>query len=198
MQVHRFIPRAAAAAAAVFLASPALAHTGVAPMQGFVDGFAHPLGGLDHLLAMVAVGLLAAQFGGRALWLVPAAFVTAMMGGFGLAVAGFGLPLVEFAIALSVVLFGVAVAFRPGLSVPGVMALVAAFAIFHGHAHGAEMPDGATGLAYAAGFGLATGLLHLAGIALGLGIGRAGASQAIRVAGGGVALAGIVLLAAAG
>lgn len=196
MLLHRLLVRAAVvAAAAAGLASPALAHGGTGHAHGLVDGFAHPLGGFDHLLAAVAVGLLASRLGGRALPLLPAAFMVAMAAGFGLATAGVGLPLVELAIALSVVLFGMAVAGRSSLPLPVLAAFVAAFAVFHGQAHGAEMPAGTSGLAYAAGFAAATGLLHLAGIALGSAIGRAGAPQAIRIAGGGVALAGLMLLA---
>lgn len=183
--------------AAALATTPALAHPAIGHMSGFGDGFAHPLGGLDHLLAMVAVGVLAAQLGGRALALVPAAFVLAMAGGFALATAGVGLPFVEIAIGLSVVVLGAAVALRLGMPAAAAMALVGAFAVFHGHAHGSELPADASGLAYMAGFGLSTALLHLVGVALGLAAGLVGGTAASRVAGGGVAAAGLLLLTGA-
>lgn len=189
-----------AAMAALFLAAmcgAALAHTGHGDAGGFAHGFTHPLGGLDHVLAMVAVGLFAAHLGGRALWLVPATFVAAMALGGALGMAGVALPFVETAIALSVVVFGLAVALRMSVPVLGAMALVGVFAIFHGHAHGAEMPADASGARYAGGFLLATALLHCAGIVLGLTIARLGAfagRRAVQVAGGAMALAGVAIL----
>jgi urease accessory protein len=175
----------------------ALAHTGHGDAGDFAHGFTHPLGGLDHVLAMVAVGLFAAHLGGRALWLVPATFVAAMALGGALGMAGAGLPFVETVIALSVVVLGLAVARRIAVPTLAAMALVGFFAIFHGHAHGAEMPVDASGVAYAAGFMLATALLHGAGIALGLTIARLGefaARRAVQVAGGAMALAGVAIL----
>jgi urease accessory protein len=160
----------------------------------------HPLGGLDHLLAMVAVGLYAALLGGRALWLVPATFVGVMALGGALGAAGYPLPHVETGIALSVIVLGLAVALRANLPTLAAMALAGLFAIFHGHAHGAEMPADAAAVSYSAGFMLATALLHGAGIAIGLAAGRLAerGSRAIRLAGGAVALAGVVILAGAG
>lgn len=190
----RFSLPALGSAAAALVATPALAHTGFGHGAGFADGFAHPLGGPDHLLAMVAVGLLAAQLGGRAMGLVPAAFVLAAAGGFALATAGASLPLVEVAIGLSVVVLGAAVAFRIGMPAAAAMALVGGFAVFHGHAHGSELPAGVSLVGYAAGFVVATALLHLVGIALGLAAGLMGAASATRVAGGATALAGLVVL----
>jgi urease accessory protein len=174
------------------------AHTGVGSTAGFAHGFAHPLGGTDHILVMVAVGLFAAHLGGRALWLVPLSFVSMMVLGGIFGMAGIGLPFVEMGIALSVVVLGLAVAF--GLHIPTVaaMALVGLFAIFHGHAHGAEMPELASGLAYGAGFVLATVLLHALGIGLGRSLGTAGtatARRALQTAGSVMALAGIAILA---
>jgi len=188
-----------ACAAALLIAMPvaALAHTGHGDAGGFTHGFTHPLGGLDHVLAMVAVGLFAAHLGARALWLVPATFVAAMALGGALGMAGVALPFVETAIALSVVVFGLAVALRMSVPVLGAMALVGFFAIFHGHAHGAEMPVDASGARYAAGFLAATALLHCAGILLGLTIARLGAfagRRAVQVAGGAMALAGVAIL----
>jgi urease accessory protein len=185
-------------ALAALLPSAALAHTGVGHTAGFSSGFFHPLGGFDHVLAMVAVGLFAAHLGGRALWLVPAAFVAMMAAGGALGVAGVSAPYVETGIALSVVVLGAAVAFGLSLPVAAAMSLVGFFAIFHGHAHGAEMPETASGVAYGAGFILATALLHAAGVGIGVGIGRLQGSVGRRiqqVAGGGAALAGIGMLA---
>lgn len=183
---------------AAVLPTAALAHTGVGDTSGFSHGFLHPLGGADHMLAMVAVGLFAAHMRGRALWLVPGAFVVMMAAGGALGAAGVGVPHVEAGIALSVMVLGAAIA--GGLSVPTAVAMTLAgfFAIFHGHAHGAEMPAAASGLAYGAGFVLATAAVHAAGIALGIGLGRMQGATAVRlrqVAGGGAALAGVGLLA---
>ena len=153
-----------AAALLMLAATAAQAHTGVGGTAGFAHGFAHPLGGIDHVLVMVAVGLFAAQLGGRALWLVPLSFVSVMMAGGALGMAGVAMPFVEIGIGLSVVVLGLAVAFGLHLPTAAAMALVGLFAIFHGHAHGAEMPESASGLAYGAGFVLATALLHALGI----------------------------------
>lgn len=175
----------------------ASAHTGAGHALGFVPGFAHPTGGLDHVLAMVAVGLLAAGIGGRALWAVPATFVLVMAAGGALGVAGAALPHVELGIALSVVVLGLLVALRLRWSTAAAMAVVGVFAIFHGHAHGTEMPLDASGLAYAAGFMSATALLHLAGIGIGIAAGKAAAYQerAAQMAGGAIAVAGVAILA---
>jgi len=184
--------------AALFASSAAQAHVGVGDTSGFVHGFAHPLSGFDHILAMVAVGLFAAHLGGRALYLVPLSFVAMMVVGGVLGMAGVQLPYVEIGIGLSVVVLGAAVAL--GLNVPTAiaMALVGFFAIFHGHAHGAEMPESASGLAYGAGFIVATAALHAIGIGLGILIGKAGEAGGRRVlqtVGGAMALAGVAILA---
>ena len=186
----------AAALAAALLPTAALAHTGVGDTGGFAHGFWHPVGGLDHVLAMVAVGAFALRLGGRALWIVPAAFVAMMaVGGF-VGMEGIALPFVETGIALSVVVLGLAVALRWKLPVAAASALVGLFAIFHGHAHGGEMPVDASGLSYAVGFMLATALLHVAGIGLGLAVGRIGARSklVLQASGGAMALAGVALL----
>ena len=171
----------------------AFAHTGVGPTVGFSHGFLHPITGLDHVLAMVMVGMFAAQLGGRAVWLVPAAFVTVMAVGGALGVAGYPLPFVEIGIALSVVTLGALVAFGVRLPTAVAMAVVALFAIFHGHAHGSEMPETAAGLTYGLGFVVATALLHAAGIGLGLVAGRT-RTVVVRAAGGLAAVAGVALL----
>jgi urease accessory protein len=149
----------------------ALAHPGHGDAAGFAHGFMHPLGGLDHVLAMVAVGLFAAHLGGRALWLVPGAFVAMMAASGALAIAGVSVPFVEAGIMLSIAVIGLAALLRVTMPTSVAMALVGFFAIFHGTAHGAEMPANATGLTYAMGFLVATMLLHAAGIALGLAAG---------------------------
>lgn len=179
------------------LPSLALAHTGVGEASGFSHGFLHPITGLDHVLAMVMVGVFAWQLGGRALWLVPVTFVAVMALGGALGVAGIEVPFVEAGIALSVVVLGGVVAFGFVPPVAVAMAVVSLFAIFHGHAHGAEMPEDAGGIAYGAGFMLGTALLHLIGVGLGMLIGRTSDSYGpgiVRAAGGVAAVAGIAIL----
>lgn len=182
-------------AVAIFLASAgaAAAHTGHGDATGFALGFAHPLLGLDHLLAMIAVGLWAAQIGGRALWLVPAAFVTVMAMGGGRAMFGVGLPMVEVGIVGSVLVLGLLVAVAPRLPLWAPAATVGLFALFHGHAHGSEMPDGSSGLAYGLGFVLATAALHGLGLALGLTVTRL-SGIALRAGGAAIAAAGFALM----
>lgn len=199
--MSRTIAPAALMGLAVFAAlpSPALAHVGVGAAAGAAHGFAHPFAGLDHVLAMVAVGLYAAQLGGRAIWLVPGAFVATMIAGGMLGYAGVPLPMVEQGIGLSVVAMGLAVAFGVRLPTVAACALVGLFALFHGHAHGSEGAALASFLPYAAGFVAATVLLHMAGVALGLGLNRLGGRIALRAhqaAGLAGALAGIAILAA--
>lgn len=188
--------RLIAAVAAIAAAGPAFAHTGIGTTHGFAAGFVHPVGGVDHALAMVAVGWLASRLGGWALPLVPAAFLGVMAFGGALALGGIGLPFVEIGIGLSVVAFGAALAWPRDLPAAGIALLVGGFAIFHGHAHGAEMPADASGLAYGAGFLLATALLHALGIAIGIATARVAAGRrfAPATAGAGCALAGIALL----
>jgi urease accessory protein len=182
-------------AALMLIPAAAFAHAGAGEAHGFASGFAHPLGGLDHILAMVTVGIFAWQLGGRALWLVPGSFVLAMTAGAALGMAGVALPFVEFGVAASVIVLGGVVAFARGAPIAIAIGVVALFAIFHGHAHGTEMPLDATGGAYAAGFMLATALLHAAGIALGCAIGRVADGRAgYRLGGSLVALAGLAIL----
>jgi urease accessory protein len=180
------------------LPTAAFAHTGVGDTSGFVHGFTHPVGGLDHVLAMVAVGLLAARLGGRALWLVPLSFVTMMILGGVAGAGGYGMPFVELGISGSILVLGFVIALGRQLPTGLAMALVGFFGIFHGHAHGTEMPVDAQGFAYGAGFVLATALLHAAGLTLGLGADRlAGtwSAKASRVAGGAMAVAGVGIMA---
>lgn len=192
-----FCLRALLTAAAVILPSLAMAHTGHGDAHGFAHGFAHPLGGMDHVLAMVAVGFLAAQLGRRALWLLPACFVSIMVAGGLAGFAGVGLPFAELGIALSIVVLGSAVAFNLATPVAVATGLVGFFAMFHGYAHGTEMPEAVSGLAYGAGFVTATLLLHLLGIGAALAIRRSAAATGdalVRCVGGATSLAGLAIL----
>ncbi len=192
--------RARALLPLLFIALPtaALAHAGHGEASGFLHGFMHPVGGLDHILAMVAVGVFAYVLGGKALWLVPLSFVLMMAVGFLLGLGQVDVPFVELGIALSSVVIGAAAAWGRPMPVAAAMSLVGVFAIFHGHAHGAEMPVDASGLEYAAGFIVATALLHAAGIAAAMGVarlvGKYGKPVA-QVAGGLFALGGVGVLA---
>jgi urease accessory protein len=144
----------------------AMAHVGVhsSSAGGLAAGFAHPFIGLDHLLAMVAVGLWAVQLGGRFLFAVPATFVSFMAAGAAMGAAGIFLPQVEGVIALSVLALGIVVGLSAQVAWHWAVPLVAAFAVFHGHAHGAEMPEFGAPWLYFAGFLLATSILHAGGI----------------------------------
>lgn len=150
------------------ISSIAFGHEGAGIAGGFYSGFLHPILGWDHVAAMVAVGLWGAFLGNPAIWLLPVIFPLVMAFGGALGVMGIPIPSVETGIAISAIVLGGMVAFavRPPLWVASV--LVGAFAIFHGHAHGTELPSAANPLAYSAGFVISTGLLHLCGIALGL------------------------------
>ncbi|MDF2233430.1 HupE/UreJ family protein [Albimonas sp. CAU 1670] len=178
-----------AAFAAVLLASPAFAHAGAGAHGSLGAGLAHPLTGVDHLLAMVAVGLWASQVGGRAIWMMPAAFAAAMAAGYGLALAGVSLPSVEPMIAASVIALGLLAATATRLDAGVGAALAAVFALFHGAAHGAEV-----GAADAAVFGLGFLASTAALLGVGLGLGRVLASPRVaRVLGGLTAAAGLGL-----
>ena len=185
--------RFALAFAALTFATPALAHD-IEGVGGFVAGLAHPILGPDHLIAMVAVGMWGVLLGPPALWLLPIVFPLVMAFGGVLGIAGLPLPAVETGIAASAIVLGlmVALAARPPLWIAAV--LTGAFAIFHGYAHGRELPNDANALAFSAGFVIATGVLHLTGIAFGLlarwPVGR----LAVRGAGGAIALAGLAYL----
>lgn len=184
--------------AAAALPLSAMAHTGHGATDSFIHGLAHPVGGLDHLLAMLAVGLWAAQQRGHATWTLPLSFVGVMALGAALAVAGVGLPGVELGIVGSVVAFGALLAL--GRRVPLVLtaSLTGLFAVFHGFAHGAEMAAGSSPAMYGLGFVLATAGLHAAGLGGGLLTRRLSerlAAPAIRLGGVAVAAMGAVLLA---
>jgi urease accessory protein len=175
-------------------ATPAEAHVFGAGGAGFLEGLGHPFSGLDHVLAMVAVGLWAAQIGRPAWWMLPVIFPAAMAGGGLLGGLGAPVPAVETGIALSVLALGllIGLAVRPALwiSVP----LVALFAVFHGHAHGAELPEAASALLYGAGFVLATAALHAIGLGLGWMAARPSNAFVFRAAGVALSVAGAVLL----
>jgi urease accessory protein len=184
------------------MAVPAWAHPGHLHTEptghGFAAGFFHPLFGLDHLLAMVAVGLLAAQWGGRALWALPAAFLSFMVLGGCLGMAGLTLPGLEIGIALSVVVLGAAL--LVGKQSPLLAAAIVAglMGLLHGHAHGAEMPALATSqqLLYAMGFVLSTTALHGAGLAVGLLlVSNQKFSTLLRLSGAAITVAGVLILA---
>ena len=152
------------------LALPALSHAHLLGHQagGFASGLQHPISGLDHIVAMIAVGLWAAQLGKRALWVLPLTFPVVMVLGGALGFAGVSLPGIEIGIALSAVVLGILVLARKQAPLWIAALLVGVFAIFHGHAHGTELVAGQSGLTYAIGFVAMTALLHLAGIGLGL------------------------------
>ncbi|WP_405224823.1 HupE/UreJ family protein [Lentisalinibacter sediminis] len=178
----------------LLLADAALAHEAEGFAGGFVSGLLHPLFGWDHVVAMVAVGLWGAFLGVPAIWLLPVVFPLVMAVGGAAGVAGMPLPAVEAGIAASALVLGamVALAARPPLWAAAV--IVGVFAVFHGHAHGTELPHAASPLAYSAGFVISTGLLHLSGIALGLAARWRAGRVAIRAGGGAIALAGVGFL----
>ncbi|HTQ40065.1 MAG TPA: HupE/UreJ family protein [Pirellulales bacterium] len=176
--------------------SVAHAHTGIGETSGFMNGVIHPVTGLDHICAMVAVGLWAAQRGGKAIWLVPLTFVSVMALGGWLGMMGHALPFVEQGIVASVLILGVLIAAAIRLPLLVSVLIVGLFALFHGHAHGAEMPDTASGLLYGLGFIFSTLLLHLCGIALGLSAQRFGTPQLIRYAGVAIIGCGLFLCVA--
>lgn len=177
----------------LFLPGVAFAHTGVGETTGFMHGFTHPIGGADHLLAMFAVGLWALQIGGRALWAVPCTFVAVMILGGILGFSGVTVPFIEAGILISLLIFGVLIAGAFKLPLVYSICIVGFFAIFHGHAHGAEMPATIAVTSYIVGFALATAILHLAGISLGMLLQKTNLQTVNRLAGGAIALSGIYL-----
>lgn len=171
----------------------AFAHTQGTGSFSLVHGLAHPVGGLDHLMAMGLVGLLAWQMGGAYRWQLPVLFVSAMALGGALGIAGVGIPMFELGIVLSVVLLGAMLAFGARLPAVASAVLVGTSAIFHGYAHGAEMPSAADGVSYAVGFLLATALLHASGLAIGF-LTKAAGPMPARLIGGLSALVGLGLV----
>jgi urease accessory protein len=170
------------------------AHTSGGISGGFTSGFLHPIFGWDHVIAMVAVGLWGAFLGNPAIWILPVVFPLVMAFGGALGVMGVPVPSVETGIAVSAIVLGAMVAFavRPPIWLAAV--IVGAFAIFHGHAHGTELPNSADPVAYSAGFVIATGLLHLSGIAFGLLVRWPAGKVAVQASGGFIALAGVGFL----
>ena len=192
--MHRRIAFAiAAAVAAASIVSPAFAHTGAEHAFSFASGFKHPFTGLDHMLAMVAVGLWAGLNGGRALWIWPVAFVGVMVLGGLLGISGVPVPMVEAGILASVVVLGLLVLAAAQLPVAAGAILVGAFALLHGHAHGAELPGEAAAASYAAGFAIATAVLHAIGIGVSRMASTANGRLLVRGAGALVAAAGVAL-----
>lgn len=168
-------------------------HVHIEDVSGFMQGLMHPISGLDHVCAMLAVGLWSAQMGGRSVWVVPLTFVGVMALGGALPMLGISLPFVELGIVLSVLLLGVLIAASIRLPLWLSSSMVGLFALWHGHAHGAEMPAVAAGMAYALGFMMTTASLHIIGIAFGLGMQRLARERVIHFAGAGIALGGVYL-----
>ncbi len=189
--MKQFIPKALALM--LMLPGLALAHTGAGETTGFMHGLLHPVGGADHLLAMVAVGLWAAQIGGRALWLIPGTFIGLMMLGGLLGFSGIVLPFIEAGILASVLILGVLVAGAFRLPLLSSALLVGLFAFFHGQAHGEEIPAAIGMGSYTLGFALSTALLHATGMSLGMLLRHTPLHTASRFAGGAVALSSIYL-----
>lgn len=196
MSSKRFLAHLTMAFAVIALPTVAEAHVLAGEGGGFLHGFEHPLSGLDHMLAMFCVGLWGAQMGGRSVWSLPIAFPLIMVAGGMMGIAGIPLPAVESGIALSIIVLGVAIAclWRPPEWLA--LAVIAVFAIFHGYAHGAELPNAADPADYAFGFVVATGLIHLAGIAVGLGFQRLHGGRFARALGGLIGLGGAYFLVA--
>lgn len=172
-----------------------MAHTDVATLQGgFITGFMHPILGLDHVVAMVAVGLWGVFLGKTAIWILPIVFPLVMAFGGALGVAGVPIPYIETGIALSGLMLGLAVAFaiRPPIWIAAI--IVGAFAIFHGHAHGTELPSAANPLIFSIGFVIGTGLLHLAGIIIGELTRWSWGIYVVRAGGGVIACIGLAFL----
>jgi urease accessory protein len=172
----------------------AFAHQRGGEVIGFASGFWHPISGIDHILAMVAVGMWGAQLGAPAIWVLPVVFPMVMAVGGTMGLMGFKLPGIELCIALSALALGIAVfgEARPKLWISA--AIVGVFAIAHGHAHGTELPQGASGVLYSIGFVMATGLLHALGIGIGLVHRWMAGRIALRVAGAVVAMGGVFFL----
>lgn len=181
------------AALAATLSTSLLAHTGHGTAAGLGAGFIHPFLGLDHLLAMVAVGIWAAQSGKQAAWSLPVTFVALMALGGTLGLIGLGMPLVEYGILLSVIVLGALIATASRFSKPVNFLLVGGFALFHGFAHGAEIPLAASAVLYVVGFLAGTALLHLAGVLAARGIAAFGSGVLVRYLGGAIALSGVCL-----
>jgi urease accessory protein len=181
----------------LLLPSLAQAHPNHGSATGMASGLAHPFSGLDHLCAMIAVGLWAAQRGGRALWTVPLAFISVMTLGAMVGMGGLQVPYAEQGIVASVLILGLLIAGAVRLPLAASVILVGLFAVFHGYAHGAEMPATASGFAYGAGFVIATATLHLLGIGVGISAQKLTTEKTVQYAGGAIAVCGVYLMFAA-
>ncbi|QDG76057.1 HupE/UreJ family protein [Labrenzia sp. PHM005] len=179
------------------ISEPALAHSGGGYGGGFISGFVHPILGWDHVAAMVAVGLWGAFLGAPSIWVLPVVFPIVMAFGAILGILGVPVPAVETGIALSAVVLGLMIAFAVKAPIWMSAVLVGLFAIFHGYAHGTELPASANIFAYAVGFVIATGMLHMIGIAFGLLVKWPAGRVAVRSAGGAISLAGVAFLVGA-
>lgn len=172
----------------------ALAHSEGGVTGGFISGFVHPVLGWDHVVAMVAVGLWGAFLGSPAIWLLPIVFPLVMAFGAVLGILGVPVPAVEVGIAGSAVVLGLLILFKARLPLVASAVIVGAFAIFHGYAHGTELPEAANAAAYAVGFVIATGMLHIAGIAFGLLLRWPQGAYAVQAGGGVISLVGLAFL----
>jgi urease accessory protein len=181
-------------ASALLAPATVLAHNPAGVAGGFASGFMHPLTGIDHILAMVAVGIWGAQLGAPAIWALPVAFPLVMSVGGAMGVRGVPLMGVEIGIAASALLLGLMIFSEARPPLVAAALLVGFFAIFHGYAHGTELPHAANPLAYGAGFVIATGMLHVSGIGLGLVHRWQKGARALRLVGAGISLAGLFLL----
>jgi len=180
-------------AAGALLPTFAYAHVSAGGASSFMHGLMHPISGLDHICAMVAVGLWAAQMGGRSVWAVPLAFVSLMVLGGVLGMMGISLSFAETGIVLSVLMLGILIAASIRLPLWLSSSMVGLFALCHGHAHGAEIPESGSAMTYAFGFILSTATLHIMGIMFGLGMHRLAHQQVMRWVGASVALCGVYL-----
>lgn len=177
--------------------TPIYAHTGTGSLGGFSSGFEHPIFGVDHLLAMLAVGIWGAQMGGRAVWTLPVVFPAIMAVGGVIGILGIPVPRVEIMIGLSMLGLGLAIALAWKPREAFAIVAISVFAIFHGYAHGAELPEAADPVLYALGFVIATGLIHVTGIIFGLVVGKLANGWVSRGAGATIAAAGVYFLSAA-
>lgn len=189
----RLLTALSVGATLIVLGTPANAHLLDASGAGWSHGFSHPFSGLDHILAMLAVGIWAAQTGRPAIWVLPVVFPLAMAVGGMIGVAGLPVPGIEAGIAASVLILGLLIAFQAKPPLTASAILVALFAVFHGHAHGTELPQAASPVLYGLGFVLATAILHLIGLSIGYVVRLPKGKLAIRIGGGGIAAAGVTL-----
>lgn len=192
--MRRFLLAIGTFTLAILPAAIAHAHVSVGETSGFWHGLQHPIGGLDHILAMLAVGLWAAQLGGHAVWSVPLAFVSIMTLGGVLGMSSVPLPFVEQGIIASDLILGALVLMATRLPLAVSISLVGILAIFHGYAHGEEMPKDTSALEYAVGFVVATAALHLSGVGIAMLMNKFLQDRLVRLAGGGIIIGGIYVL----